>query len=93
MNWLEKAWITTILGFITELIDHLYDRLYPDNYIILGFFLVLGIVPIITAWYFIYKDAEQRKISKAHGTWSLLGIIGVAIYYFFFAKKHKIKKL
>ena len=57
------------------------------------FFLVLGIVPIITAWYFIYKDAEQRKISKAHGTWSLLGIIGVAIYYFFFAKKHKIKKL
>ena len=46
---------------------------------------------VILTWYFIYKDAEQRNISKAHGAWSLLCILGMAIYHFFFTRKNKKK--
>jgi len=64
---------------------------------IVGFILTLFIDKlylafVILTWYFIYKDAEQRNISKVHGAWSLLSILGMVIYHFFFARKHKIKK-
>ena len=63
---------------------------------IVGFILTLFIDKlylafVVIVWICLYNDAKQRKLSKAHGAWSLLGIIGVAIYHFFFARKHKIR--
>lgn len=92
MNWLEKAWIAAILSIIVGLIDSLYDKFYPLNFVYNTFFLINGIALVVVLWYFLYKDAKQRKLSKMHGAWALLGIIGVAIYHFFFARKNKIKK-
>ena len=44
-------------------------------------------VAIIPTALLIMSDAKERGIPKYHGWWAVLGIIGVLIYHFGFARK------
>ena len=48
---------------------------------------IIYVFAIIPTAFLIISDAKQRGIPKYHGWWAVLGIIGVLIYHFGFARK------
>ena len=74
MEHLTKAYLFSLFFGIVSL----FFRSFSSLIILIGI-VVVGI--------FIEKDALARGLSRAHGLWALLGLIGVFIYHMVFARK------
>ena len=48
--------------------------------------MVILIASVAIVMNLLLRDAKSRKLSTAHALWALIGIVGVIVYYFAFAK-------
>lgn len=83
MNNIIGAYVTF---FVYIIVDFFVGLVVSKNGLDFLFMILLIFIYLVVASKFISKDAISKGLSKRHGFWALLGIIGILIYHIGFSK-------
>ncbi len=104
MDNVIKAYITTGISAVLGVIYRIFilgatltnnttpgemDLTNPTILVVFIIYSLLALTLLALTIIFLYRDAQQRNLSKAHALWALLGILGVFVYHIGFVRRNK----
>ena len=92
MSKLTIVYIIQILflvgTFFASIFSYAYGMLAE---VLSGLEMLYWLILLVPTALLIMSDAKDRSMPKYHAWWAVLGIIGVLIYHFGFARKASVK--